>query len=383
MISRTGEEIRSLSRFRVAQRTGFFKILKKYKRWTRDSELEHRFKEEISGNPGSFFQLDLGHLLDQYIDVLGALRTPFDELNTSGASEIAKAQTSASQISKALHEGTEVDFDFVFSTIPLGSRGSRATYWIHPDQVVEVEVLLLQHMRTYTSPNAKATSSSGNTPFTTPARRKSSATTDHYFGNEDPVGLIVLDDPQSFAMKQNAGTVGSKEEAAGSVQWTSSGEAIVAIGLQSDQSIPLSEHIASAKLKRKHIESFLSGTEPISDLTHDLTVVRKWLTDHESIKPIAGVCSKRTRFIGTQNTPNGGMWATLDRDIFMKSSLHADLKDNEWLFQARNDSLGFPHAVLEVRRENSQSAGLIQALDNSHLVGLSHPRHRDIVLTRI
>ena len=66
---RTGEEIRSLSRFQVAQRTGFTKILKKYRRWTKDKELGHVFKDEISSRPDSLFQLDLAYLLDNCIKV--------------------------------------------------------------------------------------------------------------------------------------------------------------------------------------------------------------------------------------------------------------------------------------------------------------------------
>ncbi|PVH98927.1 hypothetical protein DM02DRAFT_729576 [Periconia macrospinosa] len=77
-MTKAGEEIRSLSRFQVAQRIGFHKILKTYKRWTKDTALERHFSDAVANNPDSFYQLDLGYLLDQYIDVLGPLRAPFD-----------------------------------------------------------------------------------------------------------------------------------------------------------------------------------------------------------------------------------------------------------------------------------------------------------------
>ncbi|KAF2709315.1 hypothetical protein K504DRAFT_378598 [Pleomassaria siparia CBS 279.74] len=379
-LSKAGEEIRSLSRFRVAQRTGFLKILKKYKRWTRDSELGHRFKEDVCESPSSFFQLDLGHLLDQYIDVLGVLRTPFDGLDVSGTSnENAKVSSSASQLSKTLQEDSEVDFDLALSITPLGSRGSKSTYWIHPDHIVEVEVLLLQHMRMYHGPNAKNSSSPNDTPSVTPARRKSSATVDKYLSNEDYVGLIALDDPESFAIRQNASTVGSSEEAPGVLQakatgnarWSSSGEAVVVVGLDSNQGAHASGPPSIAKLKRKRVESFLEGRQDAyqsTDSDEEYAAVQNWLVSHREVKPIAGVCCKRTRFAGLHNSLSGGMWATLDSEIFMKHSLHKDLKSTDWLSDARVDSFAFPHAVLEVRRENNQSAALIQALDNSHLV---------------
>ena len=96
--TRTGEEIRSLSRFQVVQRTGFTKILKKYKRWTKDRDFGQVFKEHIVSEPDSLFQLDLSYLLDQYIDVLGALRAIFDTNATSTATgEDYGAQSAAAQ----------------------------------------------------------------------------------------------------------------------------------------------------------------------------------------------------------------------------------------------------------------------------------------------
>jgi hypothetical protein len=379
---RAGEEIRSLSRFRVAQRTGFLKILKKYKRWTRDSELEHRFKEEISGNSTSFFQLDLGSLLDQYIDVLGALRSPFDGPDaTSLSNDNAKAHTSASRLLKALHEGTEVDYDLALSITPLGSRGSRASYWIHVDHIVEVEVLLLQHMRLYTGPNANAPSLLDDSPSATPSRRKSSTTVDKYLSNEDNVGLIILDNPESFAKKQNASTIGSNEEPtgvpqvkpAGNARWSSSGDAVIAVGLDSNQDEQDPVHIKVARMKRKYVEAFLNGSKDANQATESAQngeEVQKWLAEHEDVKPVAGICSKRTRFVGLHNSQSGGMWATLDTEILIKGHLHMDLTSSEQLSDGHVDATRFPHAVLEVRRENNQSAALVQTLDNSHLVCL-------------
>ncbi|PSN63869.1 hypothetical protein BS50DRAFT_499556 [Corynespora cassiicola Philippines] len=376
-VAKAGEEIRSLSRFQTAQRIGFYKILKKYKRWTKDPDLELRFKEEVE-KPDSFFKLDLGYLLDQYIDVLGALRTAFDGSGGSSPSaKISRSLSAASQISKATDEGSEVDFDLAFSMLPLGSQGSKATYWVHPDHVVEVQVLLLQHMRLYTGPHARPPSTPRDSPFASPLRRKSSTNVDRYFGNEDTGGLLVLDHPDSFAFKRNASTVGSNEEAtgstgvrsAGNVRWAASGESAVIVGLEDN-----SEAVKVAKLKRKYIEAFLNLNAPFDynqempSPENDLKAVRQWLTEHTEARPIAGVCAKRTRFIGLHNSQVGGTWATLDRDIFMKGNIQTALKNEEWVSDARSGAAVFPHAVLEVRREGHHFAGLIQTLDRSHLV---------------
>ncbi|KAF2471506.1 uncharacterized protein BDR25DRAFT_259887 [Lindgomyces ingoldianus] len=400
-VTKAGEEIRSLSRFRVAQCTGFHKILKKYKRWTRDLELERCFREEIIESPESFFELDLGYLLDQYIDVLGALRAPFDSSKArtssgeTGKNAFPSSQNDANvpaRFSKAVEEGSELDFDISLATIPLGAQGSKATYWVHPDHIVEVEVMLLQQMRLFTSISTKASSSPRGSPCSSPVHRKSSATSGKYFGNEGEIGSIILDHPDTFAINQNASTVGSSEEAtgtiraraAGNARWTSSGEAAVVVGLESNQNIEGPEPINVAKLKRKHLEAFLEPftlprTRRNSALTEQVeqsedaaqentAMVQKWLIDHANIRPIAGLFAKRTRFVGLRNGPTGGLWAYLDRDIYMKSSLHKDLKSNEWVANARVGSSRFPHAVLEVHREGSQSQELIQLLDQSHLL---------------
>ncbi|KAF2269274.1 hypothetical protein CC78DRAFT_529492 [Lojkania enalia] len=379
-VIKAGEEIRSLSRFRIAQRTGFHKILKKYKRWTRDRGLEHRFKGEVTESPDSFFQVDLGSLLDQYIDVLTSLRAPLNEdvgTNTG-------AQNTTSQITKVVQEGSDVDFDVALSIIPLGHQGSRATYWIHPDNIVEVQVLLLQYLRLHTSSGTSPTTPKGS-PFATPARRKSSATFDKYFGNEDDVGFVILDDVELYARKQNASTVGSSEEAtgvlrgraAGNARWTSSGDAAIVVGLESNQNVRDRESIKRTKLKRKHLATFLEASSTSNDELESassederkgIIAVQQWLAQHRNIKPIAGTYSKRTRFVGLHNNEAGAIWALLDRDVFVKPSLHTYLKNNEWVSEAREASTEFPHAVLEVRREGNHPLSLIQILDRSHLV---------------
>ncbi|KAF2737312.1 hypothetical protein EJ04DRAFT_488329 [Polyplosphaeria fusca] len=369
-VIKAGEEIRSLSRFRVVQRTGFVKILKKYKRWTRDRELEHQFKTQVLNSPDSFFQMDLGVLLDQYIEVLAAVRAPLNEHSPTGAN----ARNTPSRIGKALEEGTDVDYDIALSTIPLGSQGCRAVYWIHPDHVVEIQVLILQHMRLYTGGNNQNSVTPDDSASTTSNRRKSCATLDKYLGSEEDTGFIILDNAESFGIKQNASTVGASEDATGAIRakaaghalWTATGEAAVVVGLQS-------MNVKAAKLKRKHLGLFVKGASLHEQEEHDASRgksadVRQWLAEHPDVKAVAGFCAKRTRFVGLQNTIAGGLWATIDRDIFMKEHLLENLGSNEWLSGARNGSREFPHAVLEIRREGNYSTSLIHSLDHSHLV---------------
>jgi SPX domain protein involved in polyphosphate accumulation len=321
--TRAGEEIRSLSRFQVAQRTGFRKILKKYRRWTKDRDVESVFKHDITASPDSFYQLDLGHLLDQYIDVLGALRTAF---NVSSSSDPPSAGTKVSspsmRISQATQKGRDIDFDLALVLTPLGARGAKATYWIHPDHIVETEVLLLQHMRLHSEPKA---STLGSSPVAT-RRPQTPTVVEKCFDNEDAIGLLVLDHPESFAIKQNASMIGASEETAGTLQvksagnarWTSSGDAAVVV----DSKPHTGDEFILAQLKRKHIPVFLNTTVPFhpqhgSGLreqgiqavdqasTSNITAVRDWLNEHQEVKPVAGICSKRTRFVGLHNNSSG------------------------------------------------------------------------------
>lgn len=388
-LHRTAEEIRSLSRFVVVQRTGFAKILKKYKRWTKDRELPRTFKEEISGRSDSLFQLDLGYLLDQYIDVLGALRSVFDGDNAAAThTKDVDAQLPAARISKALEHDDQLDFDLALSTVPLGTNGNKATYWIHPDHIVEVQVLLLQHMRLHTKSSKLSRTTSANA---TPRSRQSSSNTDRYFGNEDHIGLQVLDYAEAFAIKQNASTIGSSEEdkgnvgikAAANVRFSAAAEAAIVVCTATDPRTQSAGDIRIAKLKRKFTEVFLDTSRPLPDKQNvrfvdrsgsfddgekEAQTIRQWLTEHKEITPIAGVGAKRTRFAGLHNNSSGGMWATLDCDVFMKGSLIKGLSSDDWALTASPDSTKFPHAILEVRREGTQAAALMKTLDRSHLV---------------
>jgi hypothetical protein len=90
------------------------------------------------------------------------------------------------------------------------------------------------------------------------------------------------------------------------------------------------------------------------------------------VRPIASICSRRTRFVGLHSSAVGGCWASLDRDIILRKSLPEDLCRDGSFTEVATDASSFPHAVLELRREGAQSASLIRLLDRSHLVCQFH-----------
>ncbi|KAA8574470.1 hypothetical protein EYC84_005930 [Monilinia fructicola] len=70
-----GEDLAKLDRFVEAQRVAFYKLLKKYTKWTGSRALKERFDGEILGNPKSFTRQDFGSLHSQYNDLITLLRT--------------------------------------------------------------------------------------------------------------------------------------------------------------------------------------------------------------------------------------------------------------------------------------------------------------------
>ena len=389
-VSKAGEEIKYLSRFTTVQCMGFNKILKKYKRWTRDSELVMRFKADVAEDPTSFFQLDLGYLLDQYIDVLHAVRAPFEQTNSEFESKsgVPKDELdSIFQISSAVERGSELDFDLALDSLSLGPRGSIHTYWIHPDHILETEVILLQYMRLFNpaTPNA----SSQVSPNATPGRRNSSnfhePSENH--GKQDDVGIILFRHEHVSCSTETEDEARGRDMLTGTppattrfARWTSLGLAgVVTTGHDQKQT---SDQVLQkiAKLKRKQLpdvadlssaQFFTGSSDSSSSPFTNANQIQMWLDGLEDAKPAVGICAKRTRFLGLQNCRTGALWATLDRDIHMKESMIKDLKHSDWVSIARQGSVKFPHAVLEIRKEGFQSLELVKLLDRSHLVSLS------------
>jgi SPX domain protein involved in polyphosphate accumulation len=266
---------------------------------------------------------------------------------------------------------------------------------VHADHIVEVEILLLQQHMRLSSINSTSANDSPR------LRPKQSSSTVRHVGSEDHVGLIVLDRPAAFAQNQNISTI--DEETAGAIPakgaanawWTASSEAAVVVGLNAARQD--SETATVAKVKRKQLEALLNRS-PIPDKSNnptpseassqdgqspqdDKTVVQRWLADSRDVKPIVSICSKRTRFVGLHNGFRGGLWAALDRDVCMRESLPQDLCKNDSRLEDPTGWSPFPHAVLEIRREGTQSAALINALDRSHLVCSSRLSIRSTALT--
>ena len=418
--TRAGEDIQSLSRFVGAQRTAFQKLLKKYKKWTSSSELGIRFRNEVLERPSSFPKRDFEPLLAQWTEVLAAVRAPFsDGANWQPAprhSEGASSQSEASVQKKALNssahqanepfaansnsiselhstwdEGSNIDIDTALAIIPLGRGATKAIYWVHPDNIVQLHVLLLQYTRLHKSNDSISSPDSPSSSRSSPRVSFSNSSRKPTPRTDDEVGVIVCDDLQRFAKRRSSETISASEDIAGtaaekaaaSIRYAQSGEAVVVVDTsfeQSGQSPNSNERDSQrkVKLKCKAVRQFFetsNGNQSAKDSTKNSERVSQWLSEHREVQPLVQLQSRRTRFTGLRNNNTGGIWATLDKDVSMRTCSSESLANGNSLSAinegGKNGSDFFPYAILEVRLEGDADTDLVAALDSSHLVG--HP----------
>ncbi|USW58708.1 Putative SPX domain, VTC domain superfamily protein [Septoria linicola] len=365
-VVKAGEEIKSLARFIATQRTAFRKLLKKYKKWTGSVELEDCFREEVLDDPKSFTKLDLGHLLDEYSTTRQSIRTLYDSQvqQSAGARrpevQVPEARSSTiKQLQDAVESGSKVSFDTSFSTVPLGQGGTFASYFVHPENIVELQMLLLQHSRYYLS---RSRQNSVATPIS------SQPPTPSFPGAVPDIAdchMLVADDLERFAKEQSGITVDGREHQPGSfpqrakaaVRWTVDEDALACLRSKSGRT-------KSAYLKKKHIHDFFDSKAEFSsqreeaDTTERVEELRSEMLK-DNTKPLFHYSCSRTRLLGLDDNPDGLVLATLDSGITIEKG--GELKQDR-------TRATFPFALLLVRQEGKPKSELLAALDKSYLV---------------
>lgn len=365
-VVKAGEEIKSLARFIATQRTAFRKLLKKYKKWTGSAELEDRFREEVLDHQNSFTKLDLGHLLDDYSTTRQSIRTLYDSQvhhAAGGKKPEVEAQdggsSSIKQLQDAVESGSKVFFDTNIATVPIGQDGTFASYFVHPENIIELQMLLLQHSRYYLSRSRQnsvrtAISSQPQTPT---------------FPGAVPVvadyHMLVADNLERFTKEQSGITVVDREhkignypqQAQAAVRWALDGDALACLRSKSGRT-------RSACLKKKHIHDFFdpqaefSAEREEADTTERVEGLRDELLKNHTMPLFHYSCS-RSRLVGLDDNAQGLVLATLDSGIMIKKAGETE--------QERTKS-AFPFALLLVRQEGKPKSGLLAALDKSYLV---------------
>lgn len=430
-----GQELGQLDRFVVVNRQAFRKILKKYKKWTGSAGLEGRFQRHVLDRPTSFTNQNFLLSLALYNKVLADIRlagTPDKSLvkhQTSHSQGGESIPSRAAELKEAFERGTDAEMDTAFAMLPLGPQAITACYWIHPENLFQLQVLLLRHARSRKNQISVSTPSQTSSR---PSRRgsvsESGSSATIQSGSE--ACFISCDDLPSVVKRQSSATVEDAESAGGSfihnsvasIYLSSTGDAVVVVGASSPEIKPESDDtqglpcFLTTKVRRKALRRLfdagssakdISSFEEQSDRTQNsqssalisksplvntclnmnsnIGVIKEWLRGHQKVQPLLELRSQRCRFMGIHNIANSGLWATLDTDVIMAKStlLSLDKYDSS---ESSNDSVSaiqkFPYAVLSIRIEGNVSTSLIEELDGSHLVSLSrknpHPRFANI-----
>ena len=379
------------------QRLAFVKLLKKYKKWTHSEVVERRFRADLDKS-GTFSNTDLGVVLGRWTGALQDVRAPFQPgflgqcphqsdvptpntprlsiSTTQGPSGSITAESSQS----ILETTSSVDFDSAFAKAQ-GDCGCRlASYWVHNDNIVELQVLLLQHMRLFHSNSTSPISRSPSTQF----RRRSTNTSElqSLFDDQDDTNVIIFEDLNYFVKEQNrkSSIENTPTLARLSARYSSSNVAVAYLQPKLDRQ---NNDSVSSKVKLKHLGRLLDARVPfrcsppgsivttaktseIDDASDD--AVRGWIKEHGEFQPLVGICSKRTRFKAVGKNHVQSMWAVLDRDISMTGVKQEDLSNSGSPLNLRTGSQHFPHAVLQIRQLDENDDFLLRKLDQSHLL---------------
>ncbi|KAM0715468.1 hypothetical protein Q7P37_008966 [Cladosporium fusiforme] len=363
-VLKAGEEIKSLARFISTQRTAFRKLMKKYKKWTGSVQLEDRVRTEVLDDPKSFTKYDLGPLLDEYSGTLHDIRALYEARLQQAASNKPNARASTpnsesptiARLQASLATGSRTDFDTTFETAPLGSAGTLASYFVHPDNIVELHVLLLQHLR-YLSKFSSSLSSTpvAHSPHSDGHKTLQDRHRDHF--------VLAADSPDRFIQEQSALTVDEREHNAGSTvqrtklcaRWNNEEDAIAAAKIGATD-------VSTYSLKAKHVDAFFDKTSPfiprresMKGTETELSTVRDVLTGDEHVQSLYSMSSNRSRFVALGNSLSNLVLASLDSNISFDS---ANIKGGK---------SSFPFAVLQVRQEGNIDSSILNLLDNSHL----------------
>ena len=364
-------------------------------------------RAEILHRTDSFARVDVEQLLNHWTAILHDVRLAMssrkriEEITRRAGAGIISPQIQpisgeprensanvSRRIYAAIRSGSDLDFDVTLAETLLGSQGKRAIYWVHPDHLIELQVVLSHHLKLYPPKPSTRTSISSQPNSPTHTRRASLIHQDSPVGIESDCGIILLDRLDDYAQRSSAAPIVDSEETPGqnvaaSIRWTATDEAAISV-----KGIAGTEAAKPARLRRRYIKAFLdlersftpwrdqessspegrpSSERRPSQVEGNPDFARNWLDAHRNIRPLVSISSRRTRFVDLQDGNISGQWCTLDADIEMNKIAQDDLVARDWPLQS-SDGWRFPHAVLEVRQEATTANDLITMLDQSHLV---------------
>lgn len=350
---RLSKDVQHLARFIGVQRTGFRKLLKKYKKWSSSTALSERFLP-ILEDPKSFTNQDFTSTVLELSLLNNVLR------------QAKLTNVTATPIPPLANERL-----CMFDCEMVTAVSNSAVFWVHPDNVVETKITLLHNLSLV----------SDVAPTTNPLQPSpSSANLAAYSGDgggaaaANELTYTTYLDSKKFSSIQNN---------------TDPGQLKSVRGAQTVLCSPVGglRHFCIANLPPAHADMLLHSqfdalNAAIGDMDNLSKMAVAWVEKRHAI-PIAKVESKRTRLRYTETANNSAaddslpsspntvmdtpdIWATIDSNIKFTHEAAAQL---DWP-ETPKDVVEFPHSVLEIRWKGLDKPTWVKDLESSHLV---HP----------
>lgn len=338
--------VQHLARFIGVQRTGFRKLLKKYKKWSGSTDLSSRFLP-ILEDPASFTNQDFTSTFLELSLLYNVLRQ-------------AKLTTVSATPDAAYPDNENLCmFDCEMAT----SVSKSCTFWVHPDNVVEIKIFLLQHL-SLVSDDATITTTTSNSSANEPNRPELTYVT-------------YLDNPKKFNSIQTSTEPGQIRSVHGAVASTPILCSPVG-GLR---------HFCIASLSNEQADLVLSSkfdalAPSLKEMSNISKMAVSWVQKRQAtaiskaefrrtrfrktVEPVAGVNDE----VNKDGTPSGlldkpDIWAVIDSDIKFAREAAANM---DWQDSDVQDLVEFPHSLLEVRWKGLDKPTWVSDLEKSHLV---------------
>lgn len=357
-------DVQHLARFIGVQRTGFRKLLKKYKKWATSTSdaasLGERFLP-ILEDPKSFTNQDLTPTFLELSLLYNVLRQAKATGTAAGMGSVTGVET------KQVFPGNEKLC--VFDCEMVTSISNSVTFWVHPDNIMETKIILLQNL-SLVSDGASNAANTDSTPAAPAAAADLSYTT-------------FLDSKKFSAIQTSTepGQIRNVVNQSSSIAASSTPILCSPVGGL--------RHFCLANLSTEQADMVLqSKFEPLAQSQRDMDNLSKmalsWV-EKRQVAPIAKVQSRRSRFRYSEAAPDAAntdspasspntlmdapdVWATIDSDIKITRQGATTLNWPTTTSNEPADAISFPHSVLEVRWKGLEKPVWVSDLESSHLV---------------
>ena len=282
-------------------------------------------------------------------------------------------------------QGEQLELDAALGTTPITRGSSRAVYWVHPENVLELQVLILRHtaLRSWDKSARSRRDSQSSSSSRRPSRNGYSDDSVNTGGSR--IGQVVCDDLDEFALRQNGIALNETEtngnaapqRAAVNVRYSSIPDVLLSVRESSSSQGKGQFCFAkcSKKMTQRLLGSVSTGKSVAFDKIDETEEARSCLMHQKHAEPLVQLQFLRSQFAGLQNSDKGGSWVTLDTEVLTTRCSKDSLSFEEQIHSIASESQAeplhvFPNAILQVRVEGNDPMGLIEILNRSHLVYL-------------